>query len=237
MIYVLYGKNTQKSRQKLQELVRSLTKKKPDAALVRIDKDNWDKAYFESLVESSGLFESKCIAVLDRLLEEKGSEETVLDAVSELQRSENIFIVIEEALSKKASATLKKVDVKIQEFEGTAKRKSEFSIFSLTDALGKKDRRGLWVLYEKALAKGVSTEEIHGILVWQLKAIILAGNSATVKESGLSPFVYTKSKTFSMSFEEGEAEKLLKELVVLYHEARRGAFELETGLERFVLNV
>ena len=44
------------------------------------------------------------------------------------------------------------------------KKGNEFNIFSLTDAVGARNKKEAWVLYQKALLAGVSAEEIFSFL-------------------------------------------------------------------------
>ena len=67
------------------------------------------------------------------------------------------------------------------------------------------------MLYRKAIDKGEAPEALHGMLFWKVKSIILAGD---------------KNKELLI---------LLDKLITVYHEARRGNGELETGVERFIL--
>ena len=110
-------------------------------------------------------------------------------------------------------------------------------MFSLTDAFGRRDKKQLWVLFTKAKIRRVADGEIHGILFWQLKAIIQATSSKTPKESGLNPFVYQKSTGFAKKFSKDELIQTSSKLVASAHNVRRGIIDFTGALEQFILEM
>jgi DNA polymerase III delta subunit len=225
MIYLLYGTDTDKARGKLNDLVGSLLKKKPDASHLKITDESFDPAQLEELIGSMGLFSSKAIIEVVNAFRNKDAKEIVLKKLKEIKESENIFVFLEGELDKATLAKFEKNSEKIQEFQShsaEAPRDTKFNIFSLTEAFGKRDKKQLWVLYTKAKMKDVADEEIHGILFWQLKAILQASAAKSAGEAGLNPFVYQKSLGFSKNFKPEELRATSSKLVSLYHDARRG---------------
>lgn len=124
-----------------------------------------------------------------------------------------------------------------EEAEASMARGQEFNIFALTDAIGARDKRGAWVIYEKALASGITADEIFYRIFWGVKSLILSAKCESAEEAGLNPFVYKKSKSFLKNWPVSELEKLLEDLVVGYHEARRGRGEVETMIEKILLRI
>jgi len=115
--------------------------------------------------------------------------------------------------------------------------KTDFNIFSLGDALGKRDRKNLWILYEKAIASGISPEEIHGTLFWQVKSMILSKSAKDAEEAVLKPYVFKKSNSYAKNFTSEELFAISSKLVDIYHEARRGVHDFGIALELFILQV
>jgi len=113
----------------------------------------------------------------------------------------------------------------------------EFNIFDLADAFGNRDRKRFWVLYQKAKIRNITDEEIHGIVNWQLKSMIIAKKSMNAEKANLKPFVYNKSLRFSKNFEQGDLRKLSAKLVSMYHNARRGLVDFDVEMEKFVLGI
>lgn len=237
MFYFLHGTDTIKAVDKSKQLLNVMIKKKPNASLFRIDSNCWSLAKFQELLMGQALFENKYIVQISRILNEEDINDVVLDNLEALQKSENVFIWVENKVDVK---TLKKIETyseKSQEFtvKGIVK-KPEFNIFSLGDALGDRDKKRLWTLYIEALDHFV-VQEIHGTLFWQVKSILLAFKTKSATGAGLKPFVYNNAKRFSKNYKEEEVEKLSSDLVKISHDARRGIHDFEIALEKFCLGI
>jgi hypothetical protein len=113
---------------------------------------------------------------------------------------------------------------------------NEFNTFALTDSIGERRKKDAWVLYQKALASGMAPEQVFYKVVWLVKSMLLSA-LASEAESGLSPFVYKKSKSFLKNFKEGEIEKISEDLIVGFHKARNGGAEVETMLEKMLISL
>lgn len=248
MIYLLYGSDTAKSRSKLHELVAGLVKKKPDALHVRLTEENFDESKLDELLGSSGLFSSKAIIEVDSLFKNKEAKEFVVKNLKEIAESENIFVFLEAGLDKKTLEKFEKNAEKVQEFElkeknqraflvSNGKSLRDFNMFAITDAFGRRDKKNLWVLYTKASRLDVSAEEIHGLLFWQTKTMLVTSASKNAKEAGLNPFVYQKSQGFLRNYQTDELKKISTRLVSMYHNTRRGIVDFDVALEKFILEV
>lgn len=117
------------------------------------------------------------------------------------------------------------------------KKGKEFNIFALTDALGARKKKEAWILYQQALGAGLSAEEVFFKIVWQIKSMLLASRTKNVGETDMKPFPYSKAKSFLKNFKPGELEKLSEDLVIGYHQARRGEGEIETLIEKILLGL
>ncbi|MES2087964.1 MAG: hypothetical protein V4467_03135 [Patescibacteria group bacterium] len=243
MFYFLHGKDSEKARAKASELILSMKKKKPDAQVFTLDADNWLESQFDNFLQLQGLFERRFIVFAKRLFEKREIKEAVLSKLTKIKNSENVFVFLEGAVDK---PTLKLVEAnadRVQEFEKIKAQSvygaegEGFNFFSLADALGERNKKKLWVLYQKAVREDASSEELSGILFWQLKNLILAQEVATAGEAGVSPFVFSKSKRFSHNFSLEELQGMSLKIIELYHDAHRGKRDFDSGLETFVLNV
>ena len=103
--------------------------------------------------------------------------------------------------------------------------------------MGRRDKRGLWVLYQDALAEQVPAEEVHGIFFWQVKSMLLVKKCKTAEEANMKPFPFQKSREYSRNYKDGELENLSSKLVSMYHEAHRGNEDFHISLERFILSL
>ena len=174
------------------------------------------------------------------MFENSEAKDTVQDSLKDIAASDNVFVMLEGELDKKTLTKLEKHAYKVQEFTSRLNldgKKEVFNNFALTDALGKRDKKNLWVLYQKALMNGSVPEELHGILFWQVKSMLLAVGSKSAEEAGLKPFVYNKAKGFARNYTHDELITLSRDLVTLYHDARRGIGDFGVRLEQWVLRV
>jgi len=78
------------------------------------------------------------------------------------------------------------VDINLGEVEEDEKlpldkKGREFNIFALTDALGARQKKDAWILYQKALGAGLSAEEIFFKIVWQVKSMLIAKKTKNVR--------------------------------------------------------
>ena len=238
MIYVLHGENIPLGRNKLEGLIESLLKKRPGATVFRLQPEDVSIERLEELSGVQGLFEAKNIIVLSHTLGTAEAKEIIFEELKTLAASENLFLLFEEPLDAKTVSVLEKHAHKVESYSKAPKKAApEFNRFALTDALLKRDRKALWVLYQRAKLSGIADEEIHGLLFWQLKTALLAAKSKSAEDSGLKPFVYSKGKGMLKSYSLQELEALSGSMIDLYHGARRGIHDFDTALERWVLGV
>lgn len=237
MIIFIHGDDIDKARNKAHELIDSLRKKKPDASFFKLNNENWNGEIISEYALGQGLFSNKYIVFLDKICENKDLRESFFDKLGEMKDSENVFIILEGKLDKLSLTKIEKKSEKVQLFEIHNKpyKKEEFNIFSLGEALGNRDKRNLWILYRNAIDNGKVPEEIHGTLFWQLKSILISSKAKDATSSGLSPFVYSKSKNYTKNFKPEELYKITESLISISHDYRRGIGEIETSLERWIL--
>src|SRR3989344_6964595 len=235
MFYFLHGTDTHKARRKLHQFLDLAEKKRPLAELFKITTENWSEGQFDELLISRGLFEQKYTVVLDSLFERKDIKEYILDRLENLAESEQIFLGLE---SKVDASTIKKIEKyakQVQEFARVENKKEDINIFSIANGLVEKDKKRLWVAYIDLLARGAVPEEIHGILFWQVKNMILASKADSQKETGLSPYAYKNALTGTRKYKIEELVKMTGELVNMTHRVRGGEGELEIMLEKWIL--
>jgi len=239
MLYFIYGENEMKGREKLHQLLDSLLAKKPDASVFNIDSESFNEAQIDELVEGQGLFEQKYIVFLNKVFQNKEAKEIILGKLKEIAKSQNIFLFLEGKTDKKTLTKIEKLAEKVLEFkkEDLKKYDKKFKIFDLADAFGKRDKKNLWVLYQRSKIHNILPEEVHGILVWQVKTMYISKNSKSAGESGLNPFVFRKASVFAKNFTNEELKSISSKLVSLYHDSRRGILELDIALEQFLLNL
>ncbi|MFH1473255.1 MAG: hypothetical protein ABIF06_02520 [bacterium] len=117
------------------------------------------------------------------------------------------------------------------------KTRPDFNIFSLTDAFGARQKKKAWVLYQRALASGISAEEIFWKLAWQTKTLLITLKTKNMSETEMKPFPYNKAKSLLKYWKAGELEDLSERLVVGYHKTRLGEEEMGTFIEKTLLSL
>lgn len=237
MIYFLYGKDGIRSRKKLHELLDFAKKKRPEAEVFRFTSENWEEGKLDELLSSQGLFDQKYTVVLDSLFEKKDIKSFVVEKLSDMAESEQLFFMIESAVDAPTLKKIEKVAKQVQEFQEKIEKKEEKNIFSVANGLVERDKKKLWMNYLDFIENGYAPEELHGIFFWQVKNMIIASLSQKQNETGLSPFAYTNALRGSRNYKTEELQKMSNDLVELTHKVRTGKGELGIMLEKWVLGV
>lgn len=251
MLYLIHGNLRQKVVSAVSSLVDGLKKRKPNAEIFVMTEDDFNLTKIREFAESRGLFESKFIVVLKNVFSKKDTEDNLVKFLPALSASQNVFIFSEFGAIKSVIDAFKKAGGKLEEHKSDIKKGSNlfgladsrviskdiFNVFSLADALGERNRKRLWVLFQQAKRRDIPPEEMAGMFFWQIKSMILAREAKSAGNSGLSPFVFQKSKRYNKNFSKEEELKLASNLVALYHDSHRGRVDFEVGLERLVLGV
>jgi len=227
MIFLFHGDDTTKARNVTQKNIEAAKKKHLDAEFFKLATENFSENRLDELIASQGLFYSGSIILADNLLEEDEVSEIVIKKMKEISESPNLFIFLEKKLLKKELETFKKYAKKIEEFKKLEKKLSKKEVlalkgekidfFEFANALGDRNKKLLWTLYQDALAEKVPSEEVHGIFFWKIKTLL--STSYTRKYSG------------------EELRKMSRKLFNVYHQAHRGETDFAVALERFILEI
>ncbi len=191
-----------------------------------------ERANSQSLFGADG---ERDTIVLDAPSERADALAAVLTCAQEIADSPHTFVLIDTALPAASARELKKVAAEYHEIRSAAKK--EFNIFSLADALARRDRKSLWVLLQRARAAGCASEEIVGTLFWQMKTMRLATLTASTDEADLKPFVYEKAKRGARNYGKDELAALSRGLITLYHDGHLGRTDMDLALERWALGI
>ncbi len=235
MLYLFHGNNTVKTHDKAYSLAQNLLAKKPDASIFTLNTEGWHKDRLVELLQSQGLFMGNYIVCVDIRAFSADDLATVVDFAKDMKNSSHVFIILSTSVSKKTLQAFERHADKIQEYSDVAREDKRD--FRLTDTLVLKDKKKLWTLYREALALGKEIEEIHGLLYWQVKNMLLVSKSKNPEEAGLKPFVFSKTKQALQKYKIEEIENLSFNMVRVYHEARQGRVDFEVGLERVLLSL
>lgn len=238
MLTLLYGTNIATRRTALVKETARVSSL--GLTLVAMHDTEFRSDFFEMVLGGQSLFGERYALILSGVLENKELSEKIVTQFKALAQSPNEFIFVDTKLPKDILTKCEKAGgVCTPCIEVTKQGRSGFPIFSLADAFGARDRKTSWLLLRDAFDYDIAPEEIHGVLFWQLKALLLAhpAQKETVASSGLNPYVFKKAQGFARNFEKSELENLSREFVRMYHDAHRGLLDLEIELERALLNL
>jgi hypothetical protein len=226
MLYILTGSDFKKIKKRAAEIAKG-------HELVRFGEGGEPFTHVPGRLGASGLFSAKLALYLDHPLDDAEGKEMFFEHVKEFAEADMPVIAVVTALDAETKKKLTK-SAALESYDVSEEKEVAPSVFALTDAYAKGDRKNAWVLYRKFIESGSSAEEIHGMLAWQVRALVLAANAKSAAESGLKPFVYTKAKGALKNLSR-KPEDLSRELVSLYHQSRMGQGSLEDLLEIFLL--
>lgn len=232
MLYFFYGAREARHK-KIGEWKEKLLKKDADASLRPLGEEEWNGPALEELASGRGLFGGTYVFFIKEFIVTKEDKEFFMDMAKTLARSHNSFVVSEPAATKELLAAVEKAGGEATALGKEAAAARDTTGFALADATAQRDRKRSWALFQESLSKGASAEELHGILFWQMKNLLLAKKGGTAKFS----FPLMKAKASAPKWEEEELESALSRLVAVYHEAHRGRYELPVALELFLLDV
>ncbi|MCX6712746.1 MAG: hypothetical protein NTY66_00885, partial [Candidatus Vogelbacteria bacterium] len=173
----------------------------------------------------------------DHLVGNKGSRDLVLENLPAIKDSVNVFIVLEDELDEKTLKEIRRNTEKDLSFDKKIGEERKFNVFALTDALGERNRKKLWLLYREALRMDLAVEDIYWRLWWMVKNLLFFKKAKDPAKSELKGFARSKIQNYAKNYPPEELERLSRDLVEIFFAARRGEGEMETGLERWIFEI
>ncbi len=239
MIYFFYGTNKDGARDKVHKTLDSLLLKKPNASTLHVSADNFNESVVQEYIKGQGLFENKHIVFFDNMLGDELAKEYFLENIKQIRDAPHMVLVLEEKVDKKTLTIIKKHSERAEEFEDKnfTKKTKDFDIFSLTNALGERNKKDMWVFLQKGFLSGATPEELLGIIFWQIKTMIIAKGAKSAVEAGLKPFVFNKSRKYADNFSDEELRALSSNIISMYHDSRRGIVDFKITLEKFSITL
>lgn len=235
MLYICVGDDFHKRKHKADSLVHTLQNKRSDAALVTLESDHEHvRESLEQHISSLGLFDEKSIIKAQGILSDAALYRMFIDNLDAIVQSDNVFVFSEQQLSKKQIADCTAAGATVYEYPLAQAPSTAPNLFYLGDLLLQRKKSQLWIALEEELMRGVSIEELMGIIIWQAKSLHLA-TSHTQEKSGMKSFVY--KKCLASQWSAPEAHTLHHQLVSIYHQSRRGGLTLTERLEHFILSI
>ena len=237
MLYLIYGTNSNKVRSKQKELINIMQSKQPDVSLYKVTTENWENDIVDELLSSQGLFLSKYIVSLDRVLEDKEISGIVLDNLKEFKESSHAWIIVEEKVTAAVLKKIEKYAYKIFDFNEVVVKKEKLNAFGFAEKFASRNKVGAWTSFIELKDAELVGEEIHGVLWWQMKSVYLAKMGKTASDTGLAPYSYQKALVFAKNWELKDLNIILDNLIRIYHDAHRGGLDLMIEIEKMSLSI
>lgn len=236
MLHIIYGNDRDRVRTQFHVTHDVLRGKCDDERIV--SEGEVSDSFLREASSSVGLFGKKTLFIFDNALEGQENQDLFFTHAEELATSPNYFLVCEPTFDKDTAKKIENVGATTQEYAAPKNNaRPAFNIFSLGDALGKRSKKELWVLYQNALEAGFEPEEISGTLFWALKNMVLLKGAPIGALCGLNPFVAKKTREFSKNYTKEELVELSRTLLAAYHNAHSGGEPMDIALERFTLSI
>lgn len=240
MLYLFYGTDRVLARKNLHVLLDDVLGEYPGSFIGFISKEVFLEEELSNLVAEQGLFEKKRIIVFEDIFDEKNVPASLSNYLKEMALSENVFVFLAEGIAAELLKYFEKCSAEVKEWKALS-AKPTFNVFTLTDALGARDRKRLWIEYRKAIEQEGGDEEflsyIASMLFWQVKTMLYATASTNAAGANMKPFTFERAKRALQNYTHDELVRLSSSLIAVTHDTRRGVHNLETALERFVLSI
>ncbi len=230
MLYLVVGKNYTGVKKEAEKLLASFL---PAGGIGKnVERHTAETITAKDLAyraEGNSLFGDKFAYIIDGLLDQY--EDDVLKVLPKLGASSNLFIFCEDTALKNVTDAFKDAGGKVIALK--AEEKERENPFAITDALLAKDKKKTWQLYRHEIDKGESAEAVLGRLVWAIKTLTLIQRNPkeTALSLGISPFVYSKTKSAGKTWAVGEPQKFYTELLF----GMKAGDEMEYHLEKLIL--
>lgn len=228
MIYLFYGSDVEKARRQAFAFIEAARAKQPEAAYLRLAREELSPATLEEITSAGGLFVSRLLVLLDDPFpaarmsaedDEDSSESAALldDYIDALAASDNAIVILAPKLTAPKAKKLAAKATKEYKYDRAASREAARGFNAgLVNALSARDAAKLWLEVARSLAAGDAPEQLHGLLHWKARDLLEKGSRAWKTE---------------------EARALSLGLIELLMDSRRTGADLAESLERFALSL
>lgn len=232
MIYLLYGSDTTRSREKINEIVAEFRQKNGgDLNVHRFDAEETDMTAIKSALETPSLFARKKLAVIKylSLVPERSGLYPVLEKIK--GDRDTIVLLGERELDEKQLAELRSFCNKVQEFKLSKVngQMSNVNIFHLGDTFFSSPREGLRALLE-LLHQGHDEKNVFAYLANHLRSLLTIKtyaekNQPLPSSTGIHPYVAKKAALIIRQHTVSSLTDLLKRFF-------REDVKIKTGLSK-----
>ncbi len=231
MLIIFHGNDAVLTREQARNKIRQNSDKQQ---IITLEKENFI-GEFEQVFFTQSFFGETQLILGIQIFDIAENKKYILDNLEQINSADNLLILAENKILAADSKKIK--SAKIEIVEVLSEKKAEFNTFVLADLLAQQDKKNLWLSLMQAKQKKINAESICGILLWQLKTLLLAKTYHNASEAGIAPFSFNKAKALSTHWSEEKITQAIINLTQKYHEAHLGQVDLMNELEFFCLNI
>mgnify|MGYP001566822422 CR=1 FL=1 len=238
MIKFYIGEDTQNARKSLRKEVELARKESPYSLYVRFDETSYDSGNALDAFSGGGMFNPWNILIFEDISEHEDGESFYESILPQFIDTEHRVFIQEKKLNKKIFDKFKD-KATILDFAPPKKKEIIQNNFAIADAIGAKDKKNIWVEFEKARRSGRAMEEVHGTIFWAFKSLYICRTMEREEAlaSGMKEYTFRTYKNYSKNYLVDDLKRILTELKEMYHDAHRGDGDLGLALERMLLGL
>lgn len=253
MIYVLYGEDTTRSKEKLRSIQdRFVAVAGGSEALRRIDAAECSLTDLCVEMEARSLFRDRRLVVVTYAFSSPADTKRYLEEnLVRFVESSDTYLFWDPGAPSTGDRffqALKKSATKVQEFTRRTNiqrkyKKTPRSLFMLLDAVGARERMRAFVLFHRLLAEGERPESVFWAVLRHIKnlcsirALLDNGRiyAAIVEETGLHPYVVKKGTVQARAYSLAELASLYGRVSTLDRDIKQRRRDVLLGIERALL--
>ena len=235
MIRVYLGEDTEKARREARAAFETARNEHTGGNTLYFDDVLFDLAQAIEGFSAESLFGGENILYFDGILEHPDGEQFYRTILKE---TDHKVFVREKEPGKDLAAFFARLG-EIIEYKIAKKIEKRENSFAIADAIGIRNKKVAWVEYQMTMKRGVSIEEIHGVVFWAFKSMWMADelSQSDAREAGMKDFTYRNYHQYSKKYLRQELAERLTELKEMYHKGHRGELNMEQRMELFLLNL
>ena len=201
-----------------------------DGVVIKVYADTLESFDLEELALSAGLLNEKRLVYLYDCLSDEKSWNIIAPSLENIENSEHVFIFSDVKMVAAAKKGISKYIKDLPKTKMTAQE--DKSVFTLADAIAKRDKKDAWKRYTE-LKEKIPFEEIHGVIVWNIKTMLMIKKFG--KNPSINPFVYKKNKPLADAEDMVKLEQEYRDLLIMRN-LRETHTDLSRKLEKFILD-
>jgi DNA polymerase-3 subunit delta len=308
MLYLFYGKDTFRIKERVGELCRDWGEKNGKDGIIRLNAANMDCQSLRSEVFSISMFSPKKFIIIQDVSSNQKIKEMILEEGDRFSSSENLILFVEQELksgkSDAFSAFIKKKgyveefpflegreleewivsettksgisikkgaiaellkgfkgdlfglknelsklsnyviaenrgEITIADIDKLVEKNEEGNIFSITDAIGSRNRRNVLILIDNYIKDGGVPLVLFATIATHVKNLmaVKASPSASPTDLGINPFVKMKCTSQAKNFTNEELETLFDMVIDLDRKMKIGQVGQQEAIEVLVLSL